>query len=521
MPTRPEEPRLDLLDRGQLADLLRAGRLLASTLDCDAVLGRLLELTNRLLRTEASSIILLDERRERLRFRASVGERAREVMDCTLSPGEGIAGWVIARGEPCTVEDVAADPRWAGDIAARLDFPTRSILCVPVICGGVTIGAVEAINTTDGRPFGEADGAMLGALADLAAAAIRNARRHGELERDAAALIEEIRLGDDIVGPSPQIAALIEVIRKVAPTDATVLLRGESGTGKELIARALHYNSRRRAKPFTCVNCTLFSETLIESELFGHERGAFTGASRRRAGRFEGSDGGTVFLDEVGSVSPGAQLKLLRVLDQREFERLGGSETIRADVRVIAATNEDLEAAIGEGRFREDLYYRLKVIEIVAPPLRERPEDIPALALHFLRREAAHAGRRVTAVSPEAMRLLEAWAWPGNVRELRNTIERAIVLGSGEAILPEHLPPEMRGAAPGAGGLTLGDAERERILLVLERAGWNKSRAARTLGVSRNRLERKIRSYGISPPPRTPPPVPRPPASRPPPSPSR
>jgi Nif-specific regulatory protein len=494
----PGSEKLHLLDRRQLADLLEASQLLNSTLELDGVLESLMSLTNRLLGTEASSLLLVDEKRKRLSFRASAGEKAKEIRGFTLAAEEGIAGWAIAHGEPCCVNDVSTDPRWSSDIARRLGFPTRSILCVPIMRHGTAIGAIEAINKKGEEGFGPADEVLLSTLANHAAVALQNARLHTELESDQRKIIEQLQLEHHIIGGSSQMKGLMEMIRRVTPTDSTLLIRGESGTGKELIARTIHYNSPRRRKPFTCVNCTLYSETLIESELFGHEQGAFTGASKRRIGRFEQADGGTVFLDEVGSISPEAQLKLLRVLEQREFERLGGSETVRVDVRIIAATNEDLEKAIQSGKFREDLYYRLKVIEICAPPLRERREDIPELAAHFLREQAAHIGRNVSEISPAAMNLLMGYGWPGNVRELKNSIERAIVLGSGSTLLPEHLPPEVRLSPVAVGGLTLEDAEKERIRQVLERCEWNKSQAAKTLGISRNRLDRKIKSYGIT-----------------------
>jgi Nif-specific regulatory protein len=496
----PERDRaqLNLLGKEHLADLLRASSLLNSTLEAHKVLDSLMELTNRLLHTEASSLILIDERGERLFFKASAGEKAKEVMRFTLDADKGIVGWVIKNRKPYIAHDVASDSQWSQDISRELGFSTRSILCVPIMSRGRLIGAVEAINKKDDERFDATDIALLTALSNHAALAIENAHLHTELERDNATIIEQLRLEHHIIGTSPAMKQLMGILRKVTPTDSTILIRGESGTGKELIARTIHYNSPRRGKPFTCVNCTLYSETLIESELFGHEQGAFTGASKRRIGRFEQADKGTVFLDEVGSISPEAQLKLLRVLESRDFERLGGSETVRVDVRIIAATNEDLESAITRGRFREDLYYRLKVIEIHAPPLREIREDIPRMVAHFLDEQAKQVGRKVRKVSPRAMELLMAYAWPGNVRELKNTIERALVLGSGDILLPEHLPAEIKTYAPEKkGGVTLEDAERDRIVQILERTHWNKSMAAKMLGISRNRLDRKIKSYKI------------------------
>ncbi len=500
MAPHKENAQLHLLEKEHLADLLRASSLLNSTLETRKVLESLMALANKLLGTEASSLILIDEKGERLFFKASAGDKAKEIMRFTLDAAKGIVGWVIQNKKPYIANDVASDSHWSHDVATQLNFPTRSILCVPVMSRGQLIGALEAINKKDGERFDATDIVLITTLADQAALAIENARLHSELSRDTETIIEHIRLEHPIIGDSPVMKQLIGIIRKVTPTDSTVLIRGESGTGKELIARTIHYNSPRRGKPFTCVNCTLYSETLIESELFGHEQGAFTGASKRRVGRFEQANRGTVFLDEVGSISPDAQLKLLRVLENREFERLGGSDTVKVDVRVIAATNEDLESAIKRGRFREDLYYRLKVIEIHAPPLREIREDVPRLVAHFLGEQSKQVGRKIKKVSPQALEFLMAYPWPGNVRELKNTIERAIVLGSGDMLLPEHLPAEIRTYTPEKKeGTTLEDAERERIVQVLERTQWNKSMAAKLLGISRNRLDRKIKTYGIDP----------------------
>jgi Nif-specific regulatory protein len=501
MPTKPENAHLKLLDREQLTALLDASSLLTSTLDSRRVLNSLMELTNRLLHTEACSLLLIDERGKRLMFKSTAGAKANEVMRFTLDADKGIVGWVIRNKKPYIAHDVTADAEWSHEVSEMLGFPTRSILCVPIILRDRLLGALEAINKKDDGTFDAADVALLTTLANHAAIALENARRHAELEADARNMLDQIRRAHTLVGAAPLMKGLMETIRKVTPSDSTLLIRGESGTGKELIARTIHYDSPRRAKPFTCVNCTLYSETLIESELFGHEQGAFTGAAKRRIGRFEQGDGGTIFLDEVGSISPEGQMKLLRVLQDREFERLGGSETIRVNVRIIAATNEDLEKAIAGGKFREDLYYRLKVIEITAPPLRERASDIPALIAHFLEEHSARGGRGFAGVNPEAMELLKAYRWPGNVRELNNVIERAVVLGSGDTLLPEHLPPEIAAPSPEKrGGLTLEDAERERIVQTLEGAGGNKSLAAKTLGISRNRLDRKLKAYGIASP---------------------
>jgi DNA-binding NtrC family response regulator len=311
--------------------------------------------------------------------------------------------------------------------------------------------------------------------------------------------IDEFVAGDTIVGESPPMKKVMELAEHVAKTDATVLIRGESGTGKELIARAIHANSRRRYAPIIPVNCGALPETLLESELFGHEKGAFTGAQYRRKGRLEMADGGTLFLDEVGSISAKTQVDLLRVLETKEFTRIGGTRSVQVDFRVICATNENLEKEVEEGRFREDFYYRINVFTIEAPPLRARRSDIPLLANHILQRFARQMDTRVREVSPAAMAVLTAWDWPGNVRELSNAIERAMVVGREEAIQPEDLPIRI-GARRAANGQpdSLAEVERRHINAVLDRTDWNITRSAEILGIDRVTVYNKIKKYGLS-----------------------
>jgi DNA-binding NtrC family response regulator len=311
---------------------------------------------------------------------------------------------------------------------------------------------------------------------------------------------------DNLVGESPEMLAVFKTIRQVAPSAASVLLLGESGTGKELFAQALHQNSTRRTKPFVKVACAALPETLLESELFGHEKGSFTGAVYTRAGRFEAADGGTLFLDEIGDISPTVQVKLLRFLEQREFERVGGNKTFKVDVRIVAATHRDLGKRVEDGSFREDLYYRLNVIEINIPPLRERPGDVPLLAQHFLQKYAAANGKEIQGLSDDVMALLLSHPWPGNVRELENAMERAVVLANDETLLPVHFPTLRRtgSEAPRNGaahlgvripGSTLADLEREAILRTLEAVGGSTSRAASILDISARKIQYKMREY--------------------------
>ena len=306
-----------------------------------------------------------------------------------------------------------------------------------------------------------------------------------------------------LIGKDPKMQTIYRLIRDIARTDATVLIQGESGTGKELVARAIHEESERKDKTFVVINCSAYPEALLESELFGHEKGAFTGAIRRRIGRFEQADGGTVFLDEIGEISLQAQVKLLRVLQTQSFERVGGEETVRVNVRVIAATNKDLAREVENGTFREDLFFRLNVIPMVLPPLRERRNDIPALADHFLRRYAHEQGKEIQGMSADTMRLVLDYTWPGNVRELENSIEHAVVLAKGSQIEVSDLPTTVSGRQallPSRGMSVLEESEKSALQRVLEQCGWNKKEAAKRLGIGRTTLYAKLRKYRIAKP---------------------
>ncbi len=307
---------------------------------------------------------------------------------------------------------------------------------------------------------------------------------------------------ENILGTSTAMQEVFNTIRQAAPTRATVLIQGESGTGKELVARALHQCSPRAQGPFIPVHCAALSPTLLESELFGHEKGAFTGAQERRRGRFELADGGTLFLDEIGEIDPALQVKILRVLEERKFERVGGSETLHVDVRLVAATNRDLKKMVEEGKFREDLFYRLFVVNLTLPPLREREGDIVLLAQHYLKALAVEHGKKVSGITPDAMDLLSAYPWPGNVRELRNVIERMVVLGSSEKLTVRDLPSSFRltagrGESAVRSGSALRDAERQLIEDSLRKNKGSRTRAAQDLGISRRTLHRKLNEFGL------------------------
>jgi two-component system NtrC family response regulator/two-component system response regulator HydG len=333
---------------------------------------------------------------------------------------------------------------------------------------------------------------------------VERALQKVRLQRDAANLRERVkeraRLGS-LIGESSELQAAFDVVRAAAPTAATVLVLGESGTGKDLVAQALHELSPRKAGPFIKVSCAALPETLLESELFGHERGAFTGATASRQGRFELADGGTLFLDEIGEVPLPIQAKLLRALQAREFERVGGTQTLHVDVRVVAATNRDLSEAVRQGRFREDLYYRLNVVAVTLPPLRRRKGDIPALAGHFLERAARSYGKDLRGLAPGTLKALVDYDWPGNVRELENALERAVVLCRGDSLTTDDLPPPIggnrRNHEPAAliPGATLYEIEREAILRTLEIVGGSTSRAARLLGISVRKIQYRLKEY--------------------------
>lgn len=329
---------------------------------------------------------------------------------------------------------------------------------------------------------------------------VTNALRQKKLATENADLrqhISELAQGDEIIGNSPQMKKVIELAKTVAQTDTTVMIRGESGSGKELIARAIHASSTRRYFPIIAVNCGAVPETLLESELFGHEKGSFTGAQFRRKGKFEMADGGTIFLDEVGTITQKMQVQLLRVIESKQFTRVGGNETIHSDFRIICATNRDLEAAVKEGTFREDLYYRLNVFTVFIPPIRERRADIPLLVHHFVKKYSTAINKAVTEVSPDAVDLLVRYDWPGNVRELENVIERAMVLAKPPAIRPDDLPFQLVPKHLVPSDDSIAAVEKAHIEAILAKAGWNITRSAEILAIDRVTLYNKIAKYGL------------------------
>jgi Nif-specific regulatory protein len=379
----------------------------------------------------------------------------------------------------------------------------RSVLCAPLVVGDRPIGALYLATRNPRAPFDEPHLHLVTAAAGIVALALSNARHGASLESETHRLREDLDLEHRMVGECEAAQAVYRFVAKVGPTEATVLISGESGTGKELVARAIHRGSPRRARPFVAINCAAIAESLLESELFGHERGAFTGAVAQKRGKIETAEGGTLFLDEVCELAPMLQAKLLRVLQERQFERVGGTRPIGVDLRIIAATNSDVSQALGDGRLREDLYYRLNVVSITLPPLRKRRDDIPLLASFFVERYASRCKRPVYGVSAPARELLQRYDWPGNVRELENTIERAIVLGTTDEVLPEDLPDSVLDAAASAEGqeggyhAAIARAKKALILDALERTHGNYTEAAHCLGLYPTSLHRLVRQLGI------------------------
>lgn len=424
-----------------------------------------------------------------------------------------LAAMVMREGEAVLARNVMGDST-LGSRDSKGEVHATSLICAPIRRGQQSIGLIHLYSTRTERVTDPEDLEFTLAVADTVAVALENLTRRQELAenlnrvRDENMQLRE-RLGvqSEIVGSSFAVAKITQEIGRAAPSRATVLIRGESGVGKELVARAVHFSSARRKGPFVCLNCAALSRSLLASELFGHEQGAFTGATQRKMGKFEQAHQGTLMLDEIGEMSQAIQAKFLRVLEGHAFERVGGSESVKVDVRVIAATNRDLERDVVEGRFRRDLYFRLRVLEILVPPLRERPEDIPELASYFLQRFNAETGRKIRGFTPAAMDLMRKYRWPGNIRELKNVVERAVVLIRGDYIEPDDLtlsqittPGDAVDVAPPAGQfrpISLDEMERQHILATLVATGWNKSQAANLLGIERSTLDRKIRRYEL------------------------
>jgi Nif-specific regulatory protein len=506
----PSEVDVNAREARRLSTLLEVSQALSGTLNLKVSLHRVLETLARYHGAVRGFVSLLHQDGE-LRVEAAdgIGEASRIV---SYRVGEGITGRVVQSGKPIVVPRLSREPSFLHRAAPRpeLSHQELSFVCVPIVLNRRPIGAI-AIDLKF-KPDRNYDRTIkiLGIVASMIAQAVKIHRLIDEDKRrlldENTHLRQELRERYDfsnLVGSSGPMRQIYEQVAQVAATNTTVLVRGESGTGKELIAHAIHYNSLRANKPFVKVSCGALPESLIESELFGYEKGAFTGAEARKKGRFDLAEGGTLFLDEIGDVNPATQVKLLRVLQQREFERVGGTETLKANVRLIAATNKDLEKAMAAGGFREDLYYRLNVFAIFVPPLRERKADLLLLADHFLEKFAREHQRNIKRISTPAIDMLTSYHWPGNVRELENTLERSVLMCDGEVIHGHHLPPSLQ-TAEASGTVTrvsLKDAvsayEKDLIQDALKTTRGNRAKAARLLDTTERILNYKVRAYSV------------------------
>ncbi len=461
---------------------------------------RLLELIREVVPAEREAILLIDKGDDLL---ASLcGWTKFKGPDDSLRISRTITRQVMLEGVALLSNDLIQKQSYK-DAPSLMGASVCSLLCLPLIVFEKTLGVIYLDTSDPVARFDEGHLQLMTGVADIAAVAIENARHFSVLEDENARLQKEVQIEHEMVGESAPMRYVYQLIGKVAPTDSRVLIRGESGTGKELAAHAIHLNSQRAKKPFVAINCATLTESLLESELFGHEKGAFTGAINQKRGKLELADGGTLFLDEVGELTPTIQAKLLRVLQTGEFERVGGSRAIKVDIRVIAATNRNLEGGIETGNFREDLYYRLNVVSLTMPPLRDRGDDIALLATYFLAIYSRKCKRKVSGISPEARQALMSYGWPGNVRELENAIERAVVLGSSSLLLPEDLPEIVleSGSLASSPLATFYDAVKDykRVIVrrALEKSAGNYTEAAKSLGVHPNNLHRMIRNLNL------------------------
>ena len=514
--TNGKSPELLARERAEvrkLTTLLELGRILADQQNLKSSLTRVLETLGRHHGMVRSFVLLLDPESEKMRAEASYGLNG-DAYRVTYRIGEGVVGRVVQSGKPVVVPQTSSEPLLLNRLIGQARINSRkeaSFICVPIIVNDKPLGAIGAdLIYKEERDYDRTT-KFLGVIASMMAQALKVenfiAADKQRLLDENIHLKQELRERYDfshIVGNSNPMRQVYEQVTQVARTNTTVLLRGESGTGKEMIAHAIHYNSLRAGKPFVKVSCAALPETLLESELFGYEKGAFTGAQARKKGRFELADGGTLFLDEIGDLNPATQVKLLRVLQEREFERLGGLETIKVNVRLIVATHKDLEKAITKGEFREDLYYRLNVFAIFMPPLRERKPDVLLLAEHFVEKFEREHHKSIKRISTPAIDMLTSYHWPGNVRELENVIERAVVVCESNVIHGHHLPPTLQ-TAEGSDTVTrlslmsaMETYERDLIQDALKTTRGNRAKAAKLLDTTERIIGYKVKKYRIN-----------------------
>ena len=498
---------IERIDPEKFETLIEINTLINSNYgNATSLLTQILESATRLTAGEASSLLLRNEEDGKLYFEIALGPKGRDVKKFSLNPGEGIAGWVAEHGQSLIVNDVETDSRFYGDISKSIDFPTYSILAVPMIVRDKCVGLFEILNKKDKKYFTQSDLQWLEIFAVQAAIAIENAKYLEKAREEIGYLRDQISTDKGyhvLIAKSPDIVEKLELIDRVAKTDSSVLILGESGVGKELIAEQVHLRSNRKNRPFIRVNCAALPEGLLESELFGHVKGAFTDAVQNRRGRFELADGGTIFLDEIGDLPLKLQAKLLRVLQQKTFERVGSSETILVDVRIVAATNRDIDAQVKKGEFRSDLYYRLNVLPVYVTPLRQRKEDIPALADFFLKKFSRETKKQFTGFTDQAMDHMLSYPWPGNVRELENAVERAVVIAKEKTIAAKDLLiGDIATGRDEYRGKSLKDAltifKKHFIASGLDEHQWNQTETAKVLDIQRTYLSRLIKELGIA-----------------------
>ncbi len=484
----------------ELTLLFEISRILDEDMDLKEVIHPLLESMAENIGMQRATITLLNRKTGELSIEAAYGLSSQEKMKGRYKVGEGITGKVVETGQPMIIPNIEDEPSFLDKTGARKSWQNKqtSFICVPIKSGNEVIGtfSIDRLNQ-EGEMDLDDDVRLLSIVSSMIARAVQLRQRSEEekqrLLEENTRLQKELKAKfqpDNMVGNSQAMQEVFDLMSQVSGSDATVLIRGESGTGKELVAQAIHYNSLRADKPFIKINCAALPESVIESELFGHEKGAFTGAMNTRKGRFEMADGGTIFLDEIGEISPMTQVKLLRVLQEREIERVGGSETIKVNVRILAATNRNLEEEIENNTFREDLYYRLNVFPIHIPPMRERKTDLMLLADFFTEKYSKRNRKHIKRISSSAIDLIMSYHWPGNVRELENCIERAVLLSTDQVIHAYHLPPSLQSAESSNTGIhsTLQEAvenlEKELISEALKSNRGNMARAARKLGIT-------------------------------------
>ena len=477
--------------------------------DLNYLLTQILSSATRLCQGEASSLLLVNKETQELYFEVSLGGAGAEVKRYTIKMGEGIAGWVAAHNRSIILNDAESDTRHRQDISKKINDGSKTMMAVPMRIKNECLGVIEIINKRGGTQFNNEDLEWLEIFATQAGIAVVNARSI-EKARDKIEQLHE-QIGSEmehrkIIAKSPIMLEKLEIIDRVAKTDSSVLLLGESGSGKEVFAEQIHLQSPRNKKPFVRVNCAAIPEGLLESELFGHVKGAFTSAIATRHGRFELADGGTIFLDEIGELPLSLQSKLLRVIQEKTFEKVGSDITVTVDVRILAATNRDIEKQVEKKEFRSDLYYRLNVLPLYIPPLRARPEDIPELAEYFLGQSMKKTQNHFDGFSPDAMETMLAYSWPGNIREMQNCIERACIIAKGKLIRADDLFLKTTSSAvvPEDGSRNLKNAEnifRARFIRqVLEENNWNQTETAKALDIQRTYLSRLIKELDINNP---------------------